>query len=231
MNSSSQPKRFFYETIADRFETLDNPYDISRRLDLVFDELLVNYDLRDRLVLDAGCGYGAFSKVIATKGARLVSCDIAEKLVQLATSTISSWGSVDDASRLGFVDNTFDAVVSSEMIEHTESPQQTIHELTRVLKPGGLLALTTPNKAWQWLVRLSSKIGTRPFQGIENFLSWQELEKACANSDLQLLYHSGFHPWPFQIKLWKMSEKVDTRFGRSRWATIMINQAILAYKL
>lgn len=231
MNSSSTSKRFFYDTIADRFESLGNPYDISRRLDLVFNGLLTGHDLRDQLVLDAGCGYGAFSKIIASQGARLISSDIGERLVQLTTSATSELGAVSDAGRLGFADNTFDAVISSEMIEHTESPQQTIYELTRVLKPGGILALTTPNKAWQWLVRLSSKVGARPYQGNENFMSWQELENACLYSKLRLLRHSGFHPWPFQLKLWKLSKKVDQRFGQGRWATFMINQAILARKL
>lgn len=47
---------FFYQTIADEFEGLDNPHDIARRLQVVFDGLLAGTDLRGRRVLDAGCG-------------------------------------------------------------------------------------------------------------------------------------------------------------------------------
>lgn len=49
-----------------------------------------------------------------------------------------------DIHDLTFVSNTFDAVICIEVLEHVVDPFQAIRELTRVLKPGGKLLLTTP---------------------------------------------------------------------------------------
>jgi ubiquinone/menaquinone biosynthesis C-methylase UbiE len=49
-----------------------------------------------------------------------------------------------DVQQIPFADESFDYVVSSEVIEHVIEPEKAIHEMCRVLKRGGYLALTTP---------------------------------------------------------------------------------------
>jgi 2-polyprenyl-3-methyl-5-hydroxy-6-metoxy-1,4-benzoquinol methylase len=222
--------RFFYDTIADRFEGLDHPHDVGTRLEIVFDELLDDAELRDRRVLDAGCGYGAFSRAAGKRGARVVSCDIARNVVRLASTSTPSHGVVSDACALGFKTESFATIISSEMVEHVERPIDAVRELARVLKPGGLLVITTPNRPWQWVVRMASRLRLRPFHGLENFLRWSELDAACTTSGLQVLEHVGFHAWPFQLGLSRLSRRVDRRFGAGPWARLMINQAVLARK-
>jgi 2-polyprenyl-3-methyl-5-hydroxy-6-metoxy-1,4-benzoquinol methylase len=53
---------------------------------------------------------------------------------------------------LPLADQTFDCVLLSEVIEHLESPQLTIRETARVLRPGGRLLVTTPNYRSLWPV-------------------------------------------------------------------------------
>jgi 2-polyprenyl-3-methyl-5-hydroxy-6-metoxy-1,4-benzoquinol methylase len=229
--TSARDPRFFYDTIADRFESLDHPHDIATRLQVVFDELLGNVAMRDGRVLDAGCGYGAFSREARKRGARvLVSCDIARNLVLRASATTPSHGVASDACFLAFRDSTFATIISSEMVEHIERPVEAVTELARVLQPGGLLVITTPNRPWQGVVRMASRLRLRPFHGLENFLWWSELEAACVTSGLEILRHIGFHPWPFQLGFPKLSRSVDRRFGAGTWAPFMINQAVLARK-
>ena len=228
--ATGQDPRFFYDTIADRFEGLDHPHDIARRLEVVFDELLGGAALEGRRVLDAGCGYGAFSRLAARRGAHVVSSDIAENLVRRARNSAGSRGVVADACALAFGDASFETVISSEMVEHVERPADAVKELARVLEPGGLLVLTTPNRPWQGVVRLASRLHLRPFHGLENFLRWSELDAACAGSGLQVLRHVGFHAWPFQLGLARLSSTVDRRFGGRLWARLMINQGVLARK-
>lgn len=130
---------------------------------------------------------------------------------------------------MGLKSNSIDIVISSEMIEHTPSPTVTVREAVRILKAGGYLILTTPNYYWQWMVRLASALGVRPFQGYEKFVRWIELERICMESGLEILRHIGFHPWPFQLRaLNQLSMRVDDVFGERFWARYMINQAILA---
>lgn len=229
--SDRSTRRSFYETIAERFEELDNRHDIERRLAVVFDELIPPGELTGRLVLDAGCGYGAFASRAARCGARVVSLDIAGRLVRISVDRTRGAGVVADASMLPFRTGIFDAVISSEMIEHTESPSGVVCELARALRPGGLLVVTTPNRVWQAAVRLASHLRIRPFHGLENFLRWSDLESIVRAQSLQVVRHVGLHAWPFQLGLSRLSTAVDRRFGAGPWARLMINQALAARKM
>lgn len=223
-------RQSFYEGIAERFEGLDHPADVRRRLSVVFDECLGATALAGLRALDAGCGYGVFSRAAAERGAAVVSLDIGERLVARAIARAGSRGLVADAGRLAIRDRTFDVVISSEMLEHAEAPERALGELARVLRPRGLLALTTPNRAWQGPVRAASRLRLRPFRGRESFVAWRRLEQWCAAAGLEVLAHFGFHPWPFQLGLHGAARAVERRFARGRLARVMVNQAILARK-
>jgi 2-polyprenyl-3-methyl-5-hydroxy-6-metoxy-1,4-benzoquinol methylase len=222
--------RYFYERIAERFEGLDHPHDLRRRLSVVFDECLGQTRLHGRRLLDAGCGYGPFSEAAARRGAMVISLDIGQRLVARTMARASSRGLVADACQLAVRDESFDVVVSSEMIEHTQAPERAVKELARVLRPDGLLVLTTPNRVWQGVVRATSRLGLRPFRGLENFLGWHHLERSCQAAGLEVLIHRGFHPWPFQLNLGRAARIVEQRLGKGPAARLMVNQAILAQK-
>ena len=220
----------FYERIADRFEGLDHPADIRRRLSVVFDECLGETPLAGFRALDAGCGYGVFSAAAASRGAAVVSVDIGPRLVARAVARADSRGVAADACMLAFRDECFDVVISSEMLEHTEAPLAAVRQLGRVLRVGGLLIVTTPNRAWQGVVRAASRFRLRPFRGLENFVGWAELERACTAAGLQIVAHRGFHPWPFQLGLHAAARAVEARLA-CRWpARLMVNQVIVARK-
>jgi 2-polyprenyl-6-hydroxyphenyl methylase / 3-demethylubiquinone-9 3-methyltransferase len=222
--------QYFYERIAERFDSLDHPEDVRRRLSVVFDECLGKTRLAGMRTLDAGCGYGVFSEAAIKRGAAVVSLDIGERLVARAIARAGSRGLVADASRLAVRDQSFDVVISSEMLEHTDAPEQAIKELARVLRANGLLVLTTPNRAWQGAVRAASRLRLRPFRGLENFVAWRRLEQWCAAADLEVLIHLGFHPWPFQLGLNSAARTVERRLARGRAARLMVNQAVVARK-
>jgi SAM-dependent methyltransferase len=107
--------------------------------------------------LDAGAGFGRHAFAAARMGAVVTALDYAEdELVStrntfaamLTSSEIAeqSFGGVlrGDATRLPFADNTFDCVVTSEVLEHIQDDVSAISELTRVLKPGGRIGVTVP---------------------------------------------------------------------------------------
>ena len=112
------------------------------------------------------------------------------------------------------------------------TPAAEVDELMRVLRPAGQLALTTPNKVWEWLVKAASFLHARPFRGIENFLGWEELEQYFRDGRSKLLRHRGFHPWPFQFSLLRrLSRAIDGIVRDNPWGKVMVNQAILIRKL
>jgi O-antigen biosynthesis protein len=101
-------------------------------------------------VIDAGCGTGYGSEIIAAAGAsRVVGVDIAQDAIDYARSSSSHATSefhVGSLHELPFADASFDMAVCFEVIEHVEEQPRAIAELRRVLKPGGVLAISSPNR-------------------------------------------------------------------------------------
>lgn len=100
-----------------------------------------------RRVLDAGCGEGYGSAILATKAASVVGIDLERDVIDHAAERYPSVRfEAGDLSALPGPDGSFDAVVSFQVIEHLQSPRDFAAECARVLKPGGLLILSTPNR-------------------------------------------------------------------------------------
>ncbi len=112
----------------------------------------------DRL-LDMGCGAGRHAFESMRRGARVVALDYS--LPELLDVKSTGYAMVEageipadteagairgDALRLPFPDATFDRIIASEVLEHIPDDLGAIAELTRVLRPGGTMAVTVP--AW-----------------------------------------------------------------------------------
>ncbi len=98
------------------------------------------------LVLEIGAAEGWMSKDLSTKVSKLVSCDIAMSYLKRAKSSgINAEFFRIDAHYLPFVDESFDVVIITEVLEHLFSPYRALEEIHRVLKPDGVLILSTPN--------------------------------------------------------------------------------------
>jgi SAM-dependent methyltransferase len=102
-----------------------------------------------RRVLDAGCGVGYGSAMLAGAGAaEVVGIDVAAGAVEAASAAApaNATFAVADVHALPFEDARFDLVVCFEVIEHVERQDEVIAELARVLAPGGVLAVSSPNR-------------------------------------------------------------------------------------
>jgi SAM-dependent methyltransferase len=110
------------------------------------------------LLLDLGCGFGRHAFEAMRRGARVVACDMAQaELVQVRSmfGALHDAGDVPDgsmgatargdATRLPFADGTFDRIIASEVMEHIPNDVGALTELTRVLRPGGTIAITVPS--------------------------------------------------------------------------------------
>ena len=105
-------KSRFYDSIASDFDAIMNHYDLQRRLEVVFDQLLRETDLKGSKLLDAGCGTGFFSSRSLAAGADVVSVDIGPKLLVEARKKGITKPVASDVTKLAFRDNTFDVVIS-----------------------------------------------------------------------------------------------------------------------
>lgn len=120
--------------------------------------------------LDLGAGMGGFAVAAALRGAHVVACEynpaycritrLRAERYHLSLPVINAAGEA-----LPLPDALFDAVVCWDVIEHVQSPDRVLHEIARVLRPGGVALVTVINRrAWvdphyhmrgiNWLPRL-----------------------------------------------------------------------------
>ena len=103
-------------------------------------------------ILNVGCGTGGFNVVAEAAGLRTVGVDADPEAIAICALKREKAGGVfvrAAAERLPFPDAAFDVVYCFSAIEHVESVEETVAEMVRVARPGGLVYLHTPN-AWSW---------------------------------------------------------------------------------
>jgi len=105
-----------------------------------------------KTVLSIACGNGYGEHMFATeaKAARVIGMDVSEEAIDFAKEHYQAEHleyRVCDALAIDLPDNAVDVVVSFETIEHIEDDIGYLKELRRVLKPGGIALISTPNKA------------------------------------------------------------------------------------
>jgi 2-polyprenyl-3-methyl-5-hydroxy-6-metoxy-1,4-benzoquinol methylase len=223
-DGSSRDKELTHERLTARFDELMDDYDLGRRAETLVDDFLGG-DLRGKFVLDAGCGVGGLTKTLVARGARVVALDIGPTLAATTRQRYGCAAVVATLGSIGLAANTFDVVFSTEAIEHTADPRRSVVELYRLVKPGGHLAVTTPNRLWQMPVRAASALGARPYDGYENFLWPSDLQKTLVAAGAEILEHRGLHLWPFQLKLLHGASRWVDRFGAAL-LPLMINQCV-----
>ncbi len=105
---------------------------------------------RDKRVLDAGCGTGYGSELLLRGGAaEVVAVDVSPEVIEAVAASASEGvvAQVADVRSLPFADDSFDLVVCFEVIEHVEEQDGVLDQLERVLRPDGLLVISSPNRA------------------------------------------------------------------------------------
>ena len=101
-------------------------------------------------MLDAACGEGYGTALLATVAASATGVDVSPQAIEHAKARYSSDSlefRLADCLALPFEDDEFDCVVSFETLEHLENHDGLMTEFRRVLKPDGFLLLSSPDKA------------------------------------------------------------------------------------
>lgn len=109
-------------------------------------------DLSEKIVLDAGCGNGYWTKRMAQTAQRVVGVDFTDELIGLAKSR----GIPDNAEfivgnleRLLLADATFDIVLMNIVLLDIEELSSVVHEVSRVVKPGGRIVVSTVHPCFE----------------------------------------------------------------------------------
>ncbi len=118
----------------------------------VADTLLEDMAIQGKHVLDVGCGTGISTlKLLERHAGKICAVDISEYMVDILKKKIEAGGypqkvadlRVADAENLPFDDGVFDIVLSSMVLGMVPNQEKMISEMIRVVKPGGIIALST----------------------------------------------------------------------------------------
>lgn len=144
------------KTVSDRLDDLlQNVGDMAlkRRAKRMIQQLeLKNVDK----ILDLGCGDGYYSYLLSRISLKIEVIGIDNHVAAIESAKRQARKRnikfiIGNAEKLPFPENYFDKIVMSEIIEHVKDDERVLREARRVLKQGGILVLTTPNKDYPFL--------------------------------------------------------------------------------
>jgi demethylmenaquinone methyltransferase/2-methoxy-6-polyprenyl-1,4-benzoquinol methylase len=133
--------RAMFGTVAPRYDLITRLF--SYGMDKGWKRFLVDKaHLPDNaLVLDLACGTGDFSQLVtaAVPGVRSVAADITERMLQLGRRRGLTRTVCGDAGKLPFADHSFDCVFVGYGLRNFPDLKESVREIERVTRPGGLL--------------------------------------------------------------------------------------------
>ena len=166
-------------------------------------------ELKDKRVIDIGCGGGLLSEGMAALGAQVTGIDLSEKALSVARLHLYESGHAVDYRLISAeamaaeAPGSFDHVTCLEMLEHVPDPASTVAACARLVKPGGQVFLSTLNrnaKAYliavlgaEYLLQLLPR-GTHDYS---RFLKPAELAQLCRKAGLEVLEITGLRYNPF----------------------------------
>jgi 2-polyprenyl-3-methyl-5-hydroxy-6-metoxy-1,4-benzoquinol methylase len=132
-------------------------------------------DVKNKRILDVGCGWGLYTLTFARLGAHAYGQDLSVSSINTAKTLMEVLGlnvtyKIGDVKSLSFEDNYFDAIFSGDFFEHISEDDKNLvfQEIYRVLKPNGVFTIKTPNLAYLQIALWYKKIrailsGKSPF--------------------------------------------------------------------
>ena len=179
--------------------------------------------LKDKAVLDVGCGGGILAESMAAIGANVTGIDLGEAPLAVAKLHLKESGIKVDYRHISAEDmareqpETFDVVTCMEMLEHVPNPASTIAACARLVKPGGQVFFSTLNrnpKSWlfaivgaEYVLNLLPK-GTHEYM---KFIKPSELETWARHAGLSVREFIGMHYNPL-TRQYRLGRGVDVNY-------------------
>ena len=150
------------EQVADMFNNISKTYDflnhfLSLGIDIIWRKQAINELKKDQpqLILDVATGTGdfAFEALSILKPKKIIGVDISQGMLDIAQQKITKRNLSDkfevklgDSEKLPFDNNQFDAVTVAYGVRNFENLEVGLADIQRVLKPGGILIMSSPEK-------------------------------------------------------------------------------------
>lgn len=112
-------------------------------VDIDFDRLTVDFENRN--FLDIGCATGMLLEYMQSKGWQPKGVDICRESAEYGIRKRGLDIFIGPLQAAGYEENSFSVVHFSHLIEHVPDPAALLREVSRILRPGGIIIVTTPN--------------------------------------------------------------------------------------
>lgn len=209
-------------------------------------------------ILDAGCGTGVLTREVRGRGCTVTGIDLSSSMLSVARETCPDVSfEIGNVCELPFDDNSFDAALSAFMLMFVPQPENALAELSRVVRPGGRIALSV----WQNLgnnpVYRSLVDATQEVAGDESAqaMGWPftmgdapalaKLFDQAGLTDVSVTAHAGDAQFPsvealvnIEISAWLLAESISqtqieqiTRSLRQRYAPFTNNAGAIRFPL
>jgi len=182
---------------------------------------------RDSRILEVGCGVGRMLRALYSMGFHNLSAtEISKQRLKTVEELGPSGIELHHSDKVPVEESAYDAVISSAVIEHVKSPAEMLQAISRTLRPGGLLSITTDTYMWRWLQKLGLYVSDQP---LDRAIWPREMERWANEAGLVLTHCGSFintpnQRWFFlrQIStgwLLKLCSQVARRLGHQRRRT------------
>lgn len=206
-----------------------------KRLDFIVNSIK-DLKKKDAYILDIGCGNGNISLALGALGYKVLGIDIDPVSIKNATA-LNTFKNVrfeiSDANAFSINDN-FDAIVCSEVLEHLDHPWELVKSIYRILKPGGILVATVPNGqgpreilVTRPMLWLHAKNLGKPIEALKRLLGYSNTTLQSSNEDLT---HTQFFSVTSFRRLIENAGFVQRRWGSSNFISRIFPYSIITRK-
>jgi SAM-dependent methyltransferase len=174
----------------------------------------------DATILIDGCGMGQYAIHLLADSPHVVAFDLEQERVTVAHRQVPM-AHAAAAEALPYAANTFDTILSHEVLEHVQDDQQALLEMARTLKPGGRMVIFCPNR-WHFFETHGHYWRGRYYFGntpLINYLpdvwrdrlaphvrayTWHGLRRMIEKLPVRIVYHT---------RIYGAYDNIITRFG------------------
>ncbi|MGG2015962.1 class I SAM-dependent methyltransferase [Bacillus sp. S10(2024)] len=160
-------------------------------------------DVKEKRVIDIGCGGGIYTKQLAMMGAaEVIGVDFSNQMIQAAKENCTHISNASftqgDAYNIPFADETFDIVLSRAVIHHLDHIPKFLQEAYRILKRNGILILQDRTIEDCTIPGSPEHIRGYFFSCYPKLIHIEAKRRPETNQILHLLHDNGFHTNPTQ---------------------------------
>ncbi|HQE93624.1 MAG TPA: class I SAM-dependent methyltransferase [Anaerolineae bacterium] len=173
-------------------------------------------------LLDVGVADGLMIPVLqeAWPGLKIIGLELSWELLRLGDS-MRFVPLLADATELPFADESFDVVSAAAVIEHINQPLKMLRDVYRVLRPGGICIVTTPNPLFEWI---AARVGRLPEDQHRYTFSLPFLRRVMEQGGFEVIEAEPFMISPAGLPY---EDRIEMLFRRLGLGRLLLNQIMV----